>query len=654
MRPATRHGLSSRAPKVSHRCILMAITSLMLLMTPLSAPARQSIDLQTDQAVPTNVILTGLLEWEAETRSNFQRLLAAIPRLPAEIAVVAYRVRRETTANGSISVGGTLAFVLFASLLGEWILRRFLQWIWREHRPARHSVLEVLPLSCFVLLSGFLYFSMDLPALTNIVVFLYLAAAVLFRLVWAVSAMARTEGSLSPFMSGRLLLLSAALLFSLATVSALKALSAAPEAISNVAIILSLAILSICLEVAWRHVTTTAIHMLRRKILQTSGLLTLWLLWLVDLHLIFWLGLYAISLPLILTLVERLAKNHATACWPGQQDLSLPSVLVVRSVRSLTVTLAALWLMFVWQYYPNGPGRLHTALDTVVLGLLKSVIVLLAADLGWSIAKVLISRKLASTIDSGPSHSAEQIAHQARLRTLLPIFRNALTALVLAVAALTVLAELGIEVAPLLAGAGIFGVAVGFGSQTLVKDAISGVFYLLDDAFRVGEYIQSGSYMGTVESFSLRSVRLRHHRGAIFTVPFGELGAVQNMSRDWAIDKFLLRLSFDADLPKASKLVKKIGQDLLEDAELGPLIIETLKLKGVEQIGDFGIEVSFTFTAVPGNQSTIRRHAYGMIRKAFQENGIGFAQPTVQVGGNNGANVPDAIIAVANQRAQST
>jgi hypothetical protein len=82
----------------------------------------------------------------------------------------------------------------------------------------------------------------------------------------------------------------------------------------------------------------------------------------------------------------------------------------------------------------------------------------------------------------------------------------------------------------------VVGVAVGFGAQTVVKDVISGMFYVLDDAFRVGEYIQSGNYKGTVESFSLRSVKLRHQNGPIYTVPFGELGAVQNMSRDWVIE----------------------------------------------------------------------------------------------------------------------
>jgi small-conductance mechanosensitive channel len=170
---------------------------------------------------------------------------------------------------------------------------------------------------------------------------------------------------------------------------------------------------------------------------------------------------------------------------------------------------------------------------------------------------------------------------------------------------------------------------------------------MLDDAFRVGEYIQSGSYKGTVESFSLRSVRLRHHRGPIFTVPFGSLGAVQNMSRDWVIDKFMLRVPFNTDVAKVKKLVKGVGAEMLTDEELAPLIIQTVKMKGVEQIGDFGIELSFAFTTVPGHQSAIRRRAYTMIRDIFMANGIEFAQPTVQVGGEEKAAAAAAASATA-------
>jgi small-conductance mechanosensitive channel len=212
-------------------------------------------------------------------------------------------------------------------------------------------------------------------------------------------------------------------------------------------------------------------------------------------------------------------------------------------------------------------------------------------------------------------------------------------AVLLAVAALMVLSSLGIEIAPLIAGAGVAGVAVGFGAQTLVKDVISGMFYLLDDAFRIGEYIESGTYKGTVESFSLRSVKLRHSRGYLFTVPFGELGAVQNMSRDWVIDKFNITVGFDTDIDKARKIIKKIGLGLAEDPEFKASVIEPLKMQGVQNFGNYGIELRIKMKTKPGEQFPMKRRAYVLIKKAFDEAGITLPLPTVQVreGGGHAA-----------------
>jgi small-conductance mechanosensitive channel len=193
------------------------------------------------------------------------------------------------------------------------------------------------------------------------------------------------------------------------------------------------------------------------------------------------------------------------------------------------------------------------------------------------------------------------------------------------------LSALGVEVGPLLAGAGVFGIAIGFGAQTLVRDLFSKFFYLLDDAFRVGEYIQSGSYKGTVEHLGVRSIRLRHHRGPLYTIPYGELGAVQNMSRDWVIDKMTIGLTYNADLEKARKLIKKIGQELAQNPEFAPIILEPLKMQGVEQFGDFAIQLRLKMMTKPGEQFVIRRKALAMIKKAFDANGIHFAFPTVQV-----------------------
>ena len=170
-----------------------------------------------------------------------------------------------------------------------------------------------------------------------------------------------------------------------------------------------------------------------------------------------------------------------------------------------------------------------TGFTRFVHGVLSAVIIILVADVFWLATKTAIDRKLAEVEDLGQPNT-ELARRRARLHTLLPIFRNVLFVVVIVFAAMMSLAAMGVEIGPLVAGAGVLGVAIGFGAQSLVCDVIAGMFYLVDDAFRVGEYIQSGSYKGTVESFSFRSVRLRHQNGPLYTVPFALLGAVQNMS----------------------------------------------------------------------------------------------------------------------------
>jgi moderate conductance mechanosensitive channel len=122
---------------------------------------------------------------------------------------------------------------------------------------------------------------------------------------------------------------------------------------------------------------------------------------------------------------------------------------------------------------------------------------------------------------------------------------------------------------------------------------MAGMFYLLDDAFRVGEYIRAGNYKGTVEGFSIRSVKLRHHRGPVYTVPFSLLGAVQNQSRDWVIDKIAIGVTYDSDLTLAKKLIKQVGLELAKDPEFAPLILEPLKMQGVDENG-----IKFAFPTV--------------------------------------------------------
>ncbi len=212
--------------------------------------------------------------------------------------------------------------------------------------------------------------------------------------------------------------------------------------------------------------------------------------------------------------------------------------------------------------------------------------------------------------------------------TLLPMLRMAAGVVFGLLLILSALWTFGVDVTPLLAGAGVFGLALGFGAQALVRDIISGVFYLAEDVFRVGEYIESGNNTrGTVERITLRTVALRHQNGPLHFVPYGSLGSVRNNSRDWSIDKFNIPLPVYVDSETVRKLIKKVGEAMQEDPEIGKLMLEPLKAK-LYRI-DPGVKIfRCKFRSAPGNQFEIRTEAYRRIEKSLKDAGIPFAAGT--------------------------
>ncbi|RKD75056.1 mechanosensitive ion channel family protein [Rhizobium sp. WW_1] len=378
--------------------------------------------------------------------------------------------------------------------------------------------------------------------------------------------------------------------------------------------------------------------------LLTIFFVALWCLWVAGFDGLLWLGIYAILLPRVLSVSTQAIEALHDAADGIFGAGKIAAVLLDRGLRALIITFAALWLghMLGVEAHAMMSGS-ESVIGRIARGILGGIVILLVADLVWQLAKTYIDGKVMQSLPA-VGESDEMRASRARLQTLLPIFRNILAVVIGIIAIMMVLSGLGVQIGPLIAGAGVVGVAVGFGAQTIVKDVISGVFYLWDDAFRIGEYIESGHYKGVVESFSLRSVKLRHQRGPLATIPFGSLGAVNNMNRDWAIDKIIVKVTYDTDLVKLKRIVKDIGQRLLEDEDLKPSIIQTLKMKGVEQFGDFAIEIRLAVTAKPNELSVIRRSALALIKQSFDENGIQFAFPTVQV-----ASDKDAAAAAARQ-----
>lgn len=575
-------------------------------------------------------------EWEARSRARFNALLAAVPRIGDELSRVVSAVRQE--ARGSGLVPAALMFVIIAGIAfgTEWIFRRSMPAAPLPNPPWRQAYTEFLTLSICTATAAILFFLFNWPPLMRVVVLYSLVALITYRLATALLRIALAASVVSARSYSRIRIFVAMLAATMAFSAICERLAVAADVRSALAIGLSIPLVVIAIAMIWRERSSDVGSLQGRisRAMGISGAVVLWLLWCGDFLALFWLGMMLVLVPRALSIADSLTLSFSPSGWSGGDLPDAKTVLLVRGTRAIILIAAVDWVAFVWRHnFPFFSGEV-TLIRRIIAGAFNSVVILLIIDLVWQLAKAYITRKLSDVGDEAalPSNA---LARESRLRTLLPVFRNALAAALLCVAVLTVLSEMGVKIGPLVAGAGVVGVAIGFGSQTLVKDVVSGIFYLLDDAFRVGEYIEAGNYTGVVESFSLRSVRLRHHRGPIFTVPFGSLGAIKNASRDWTVDKFRIRVPFKTDVDKVRKLIKEIGAQLQADPELGSFFIEPLKLKGVEQIGEYGIELGIAFTCKPGEQTMIRRKAYAMLMQAFHGNGIDFAQPVVQVSGDD-------------------
>ncbi len=303
--------------------------------------------------------------------------------------------------------------------------------------------------------------------------------------------------------------------------------------------------------------------------------------------------------------------------------------LARRAAGILAFFGGTLALIYIWD--PEFRIREGSVLDSAV----DVLVILFIGYLVFHIARIWIDSKIEE--EEGEGDVAGELGDEggasgaSRLATLLPLFRGAILAVVIVTIILIVLMEVGINVSPLFAGAGVVGLAVGFGSQTLVRDIFSGAFFLIDDAFRRGEYIDIGSVKGTVEKISVRSFQLRHHLGALHTIPFGEIQVLTNYSRDWVIMKLPLRVTYDTDVEKVRKLVKKLGQELLEDPVIGHNFIQPLKSQGVIEMQDSAMIIRVKFMTKPGDQWLVRKKVFEEIRALFEREGIKFAHREVTV-----------------------
>ncbi len=264
------------------------------------------------------------------------------------------------------------------------------------------------------------------------------------------------------------------------------------------------------------------------------------------------------------------------------------------------------------------------------------VLIVVVAMLAYRAVRLWLDREIAvewmaAQEEEARGASASVIGANTRLGTLLSIVRNFLLFAIFGLAAMMALSQLGVPITPLFAGAGVVGLAIGFGAQSLIKDMFSGMFYLIDDAFRIGEYIDIGAAKGTVEKISIRSFQLRHQNGPLNTVPFGEIQRLTNYSRDWVIVKLPVRVTYDTSVGKLNQVVKALSKELLADEDIGHMFLEPLKSQGVYQMEDSAMVIRLKFKTRPDDQFVVKRVVYSKIRETFEREGIHFAHRNVTV-----------------------
>ncbi|TCR66703.1 mechanosensitive ion channel family protein [Rhizobium sp. BK376] len=330
---------------------------------------------------------------------------------------------------------------------------------------------------------------------------------------------------------------------------------------------------------------------------------------------------------------------------------------VLRAARLVIIISAVIYVLHIWLGEALGiftPEQWNSWKNALV----RAGVVALSAYIAWEAMRYIVGKYMNAAMlplqTTDASVSSSERTRASRILTLMPVLKVTLSVLIVVVTALMILSELGINIAPLIAGASIFGLAVSFGSQSLVRDIVSGIFYLADDAFRVGEYIDCNKVQGTVEGFTLRSVRLRHQNGQLHTVPFGQLGQITNFSRDWSTVKFQISFARHMDLERLRMTTKSVGAELMENPDYKDAILEPLKLKGISDITENALVVNFKLVIRANSASGIEADAKWRILEACRRDGIELSSSLPSSAQLIRDSVEDRPIAIATQQPRET
>ena len=280
-------------------------------------------------------------------------------------------------------------------------------------------------------------------------------------------------------------------------------------------------------------------------------------------------------------------------------------------------------------------------------GKLKNAAIMVAVSfLVWELISTLIENYLDAIDDSGT-----RIERSARARTLLPLLQTFLFLLICTVVTLTTLSTLGVDVTPVLAAAGVIGIAIGFGSQKLVQDIINGLFILFQDTIAVGEVVDVAGHSGVVEHISVRTIGLRDLSGRAHTIPFSEVTTITNHTKDYAFSELDIGIGYREDVDEVIEVIRQIGAELETDPIHGQNILEPIQVLGVDQFADSAVIIKARIKTNPMTQWAVKRAFNRLMKYRFDELGIEipFPHQTIYFGEDKEGQAPAAHVLVGKQ-----
>ncbi len=315
-------------------------------------------------------------------------------------------------------------------------------------------------------------------------------------------------------------------------------------------------------------------------------------------------------------------------------NLYLP--LVRRVVTALIQFIAALallriWGLDLWSWASSDLGQNLAARGISIL------VILGVAMLTWEIASAAIRIYLERTDNEGAT-----LVRSKRVRTLLPLIRNLLMVVIGVMTGMVILSELGVSIGPLLAGAGVAGVAVGFGAQTLVKDFITGLFILFEDSLNVGDVVRVAGKIGTVEALTVRTVRLRDLGGVVHTVPFSSVDTIENLTKEFSHAVVDIGVGYRENYDRVVEVLTSIGAELHADPEFGKKILEPMSVLGLNELAESAVVIRVRFKTGPADQWAVKRDFLRRVKARFDELGIEIPFPhrTLYFGEDRQGNAP--------------